>query len=197
MRFHNQLDDLLGHRVRLRILRILSRSGDRGLTGRELARMCNASSSQTTASLQELENSGLILREVVGRAHVWRMAEGHALAPVVKALFRAEAESLTALKTDIEAVIRILPVHRALLFGSVARGDERATSDVDLLVVVQSRADKDQVREALSVASIDFANKFGNPLSSLVVDEKQMRSPTNPSLLANIDRDGIELKVGA
>lgn len=158
--------------------------------------MCDASSSQTTASLRELENSGLILREIVGRAHVWRMGKGHALAPVITTLFRAEAQSLTTLTTDIEAVIRTLPVHRAVLFGSVARGEERATSDVDLLVVVRTRADKDQVRDALSVASIAFASKFGNPLSSLVVDEKQMRSPSNPSLLTNIHRDGIELQVG-
>ena len=197
MRFHHQLDDLLGSRIRLRLLRILVRSGARGLTGRELARLCDASSSQTISSLQQLEDSGVIAREIAGRAHVWRIAEGHALAPVLASLFRAEAESFTALKTDIEDVIRKLPVRRAFLFGSVARGDERATSDVDLMVVVQSRADKERVEEALSAASLDFASKFGNPLSSLVMDEKQLRTPPNPSLISNIRQDGVELEVGA
>ncbi|MGC2288769.1 MAG: nucleotidyltransferase domain-containing protein [Thermoplasmata archaeon] len=197
MRFHNEFDDILGNRIRLRLLRILARTGGQGLTGRELARMCGASSSQTIASLQRLEDSGLILRDIAGRAHIWRFADGHALGPVLTSLFRAEAESLTTLKKDIESVIRNLPVHRAVLFGSVARGDERPTSDVDLLVVVRSRADKGRVEEALGAASIDFATKFGNPLSSLVIEERQLRSPPNPSLLTNIRHDGVELETSA
>lgn len=196
MRFHHPLDDVLGNRIRLRLLRILVRTGAQGLTGRELARMCSASSSQTISSLQELEDSGLIVREIAGRAHVWRLAEAHALVPVLASLFQAEAESLATLKANIEDVIRKLPVRQAFLFGSVARGDERATSDVDLMVVVQSRADKERVEEALSAASIDFARRFGNPLSSLVMDEKQLRTPPNPSLISDIRQDGVELEVG-
>jgi DNA-binding Lrp family transcriptional regulator len=193
MRFHNQLDDILGNTIRLRLLRILVRTGNRGLTGRELAKVCGASASQVTSSLQALESSGVVVREIVGHAHLWRMAEGHVMAPVLTALFRAEAGSLTTLKNDLQAIIRNLPVERATLFGSVARGDERATSDIDLWVQVRSRADKKRVEEALSGASLDFAIKFGNPLSALVVEERQLRTPTNPALLATIRQDGIDL----
>jgi predicted nucleotidyltransferase len=196
MRFHNEFDDLLGNRIRLRVLRLLARTRARGLTGREMAKACGASSSQTIAALRDLEDSGLVIREIVGRAHVWRMAEDHALAPILSSLFGAEADSITVLKKDIENVIRGLPVRRAVLFGSVARGEERTTSDVDIFVVVRSRADKERVEDALSAASIRFAKKFGNPLSSLVMDERQLRSPSNPSLLENIRNDAIELETG-
>lgn len=63
--------------------------------------------------------------------------------------------------------------------------------------MVRSRADKESVEAALSSASMDFAHKFGNPLSSLVMVEKQLRSPSNPSLLSNISVDGVELEVGS
>jgi len=197
MRFHNQLDDILGNVIRLRVLRILARTGSGGLTGRELARMCGASASQTNSSLQLLEDSGLAVRDIAGRAHVWRLAEGHVLAPVLSILFRAEAESLATLKTELQTAIRALPVKRATLFGSVARGDERATSDLDLLVVVRSAVDKESVEDALSRASLDFAVKFGNPLSALVMEERQLRAPANPALLTNIRKEGIELEVRA
>jgi predicted nucleotidyltransferase len=159
--------------------------------------MCGASASQVASSLQALESSGLVVREIAGRAHLWRMAEGHVLAPVLTTLFRAEAGSLADLKNDLRAILRDLPVKRATLFGSVARGDERATSDVDLLVLVRSRAAKATVEEALSAASLDFAIKFGNPLSSLVMVESQLRTPTNPELLTNIRQDGIDLGADA
>lgn len=197
MRFHNHLDDLLGSRIRLRLLRILSRTGRRGLTGRELARICGASSSQTSASLLALEDSGLVVRDIAGRAHVWRMAEGHVLAPVMAKLFQAEADGIAIMKADIESVLHELPIKRAVLFGSVARGDERPTSDVDLLVVVRSSADKEKVEEALGSATLDFITKFGNPLSYLVKTEKQLRFPPNPSLITNINRDGVELETEA
>jgi DNA-binding transcriptional ArsR family regulator len=164
MRFHDQLDDVLGNPIRVKLLRILARKSGRGLTGRELARMCGASSSQSNAALHALEDSGLILRDIAGRAYIWRMAEGHALAPLLITLFRDEAESLNVLKTDLQTLVRGLPIKRAILFGSVARGDERATSDVDLLVLVRSHADKEKVEDALSRASLDFAIKFGNPV---------------------------------
>jgi hypothetical protein len=102
--------------------------------------MCDASASQTTSALRALESAGLVVREITGRAHIWRMAEGHILAPVLAALFRAESESLTAPKHDLETIIRKPPIARATLFGSVARGGERATSDIDLLALVRSRA---------------------------------------------------------
>jgi predicted nucleotidyltransferase len=197
MRFHHQLDDILGNAIRLRVLRILARTGSGGLTGRELARMCGASASQTNSSLHALEDSGLAVRDIAGRAHVWRLAEGHVLAPVLTTLFSAEAESLATLKTDLQTAIRALPVKRATLFGSVARGDERATSDLDLLVVVRSAVDKERVEDALSGASLDFAVKFGNPLSALVIEERQLRAPANPALLTNIHKEGIELEVSA
>jgi predicted nucleotidyltransferase/DNA-binding transcriptional ArsR family regulator len=197
MRFHNPLDDVLGNRIRVRVLRVLTRAGSRGLTGRELASMCGSSPSQTTASLQKLEESGLVVREIAGRAHVWRLAERHALAAPLNALFRDEAESLGSLKADIESVIGKLPVVRAILFGSVARSDERPTSDVDLLLTVRSPADKEKVEESLSAASLAFAIKFGNPLSTLVLEESHLRSPSNPSFLSNIRREGIDLQTGA
>jgi predicted nucleotidyltransferase len=197
MRFHNQLDDILGNAIRLRVLRILARTGSGGLTGRELARACDASASQTNSSLKALEDSGLAVREIAGRAHVWRLAEGHVLAPVLTTLFSAEAASLATLKTDLQTALSALPVKRATLFGSVARGDERATSDLDLLVVVRSAVDKERVEDALSGASLDFAVKFGNPLSTLVMEERQLRAPANPALLTNIHKEGIELEVSA
>jgi predicted nucleotidyltransferase len=196
MRFHDPLDDVLGNRIQVRLLRILARTESRGFTGRDLARMCGSSASQATASLRKLEDSGLIVRDIAGRSHVWRIAERHTLVPALRSLFHEEGRSTTALKSDIEELIRKLPVKRAVLFGSVARGDEGPTSDVDLMLTVRSPADKEQVEETLSAASLRFAIKFGNPLSALVLEESRLRSPPNPALLTNIRHDGVELETG-
>jgi hypothetical protein len=193
MRFRNGLDDLLGSPIRVRVLRVLTRFPDRGFTGRELAKLCERSPSQTNAALKSLRDSGVAFREIAGRSHVWRLTPEHALRDVLALMFQGEANSLHLLKRDIEALLRPLPVKRAFLFGSVARGDEHPTSDVDLLVLVESKAAKEAVESALSRASPQFSLKFGNPLSPLVLVHSQTRHPANPQLIDTALAEGIEL----
>jgi predicted nucleotidyltransferase len=195
MRFHEELDGLLGNPIRVSVLRTLTRFPEKGFTGRELSRLCGASPSQTNAALESLRDSGVVFRDVAGRSHVWHLSQEHVLRNALVALFRGEAESSRALRSEIERLLRELPVQRAFLFGSVVRGDDRPTSDVDLFVQVRSRAEKETVENALSLASGRFALKFGNPLSALVMDGSQLRHPANPVLIDRILSEGVELVV--
>jgi uncharacterized protein len=187
------MDDLFGNPIRVRVLRELTRFPEKGFTGRELARLCGSSPSQTNAALESLRDSGVIFREIAGRSHVWRLASEHILRNVLVHMFREEADSLELLKSDIAKLLRPLPVERAFLFGSIVRGDDRPTSDVDLFVQVGSKAAKEAVEAALSRASPRFALRFGNPLSSLVVDPSQAKHPPNPDLIDRVMNEGVEI----
>ena len=193
MRFRNEMDDLFGNPIRVRVLRELTRFPEKGFTGRELARRCGSSPSQTNAALESLRDSGVIFREIAGRSHIWRLASEHILRNVLVRVFREEADSLEHLKSDIAKLLRPLPVERAFLFGSTIRGDDRPTSDVDLFVQVGSRAAKEAVETALSRASPRFALRFGNPLSSLVEDPSQTKQPPNPDLIDRVMNEGVEV----
>ncbi|MFZ0892597.1 MAG: nucleotidyltransferase domain-containing protein [Thermoplasmata archaeon] len=193
MRFRNELDDLLGSPIRVRVLRILTRFPNRGFTGRELAKLCESSPSQTNAALHPLRDSGVAFREIAGRSHVWRLASEHVLRDVLVRMFQGEANSLQLLKGDIEVLLKPLPVKRAFLFGSVARGDERPASDVDLLVLVESKAAKEAVESALSRASPQFSLKYGNPLSPLVLDHSRTRHAAGPQLIHTALSEGVEI----
>jgi uncharacterized protein len=193
MRFQDELEDLMGNTIRIRVLRVLTRFPEKGFTGRELARACNASPSQANAALEALRDSGIVFREIAGRAYVWRLAREHVLCDALLGIFRAEAGLPKTLKLELENVLRALPIERAFLFGSVARGEGRPTSDLDLFVQVRSKSEKETVEDALSGASARFALRFGNPLSALVLDRAQMRHPTNPALISQILSEGIEL----
>ena len=193
MRFHDELDDLLGNPIRVRVLRILARFPGQGFTGRELARRCGSSPSQTNAALQPLRDSGVVFLEVAGRSHVWRLSTEHLLSELLIRMFQGEAGSLGSLRSEVENLLEKLPVQRAFLFGSVAKGEERPTSDVDLLVQVRSKDAKEQVENALSAASARFALRFGNALSPLVLDASQFRKPVNPRLVERVLTQGLEL----
>jgi predicted nucleotidyltransferase len=193
MKFHRQFDDLLGNPLRVRLLRVMIQSPKQGFTGRDLARQCESSPSQTISALLTLEQSGLIYHEIAGRSHVWRLLENHVLADHLLRLFQSETEPLEALQKQLRNALAKLPVQDAWLFGSIARGDERSSSDVDLLVEVKTKSDKARVELALSALSPDIAIRFGNPLSSLILDQDQIRSGTHSQLLDIAHREGVQL----
>jgi len=159
-----------------------------------LSRRSKASPSQTIDALAVLERAGLVLRETAGPSHVWRLARNHVLIEPLDRLFESEAAILGQLKADLKRAVRSLPVRQASMFGSVARGDEESASDIDLFVEVGSTNDVLAVRESLSALSADFARRFGNPLSSLILTREQVRSPNNPRLMAAIQREGIPVE---
>lgn len=51
-------------------------------------------------------------------------------------LLQTQSEILTALRTQKPYLQREFPLHRLSLFGSWARGEQTATSDIDILVEV-------------------------------------------------------------
>jgi predicted nucleotidyltransferase len=191
MRFHRPLDDILGNSLRVRVLRALTHSPSQRFTGRELARECGASPSQTIAALRALEDSGLVAREVVGPSHAWRLSSDHILVAQLSRFFDQESGVIETLKAEVRSAVRGLRIERAWLFGSVARQEERPMSDIDLLVQVGSVAEKVRVEDALGALSPRFARRFGNPLSSIVLTRGQLLRPDNSRLLMNVQNEGI------
>ena len=81
------------------------------------------------------------------------------------------------------------------LFGSKARGDSDAESDVDLLIV--GRDADDVLREAVGDTAYELSLKYGVLLCEHVLSGQrfaQMRARREP-LYRNISRDGIDLWV--
>ncbi len=83
-------------------------------------------------------------------------------------------------------------VSRAILFGSVARGEERPDSDVDLLLVWPDNSDDDARWDiSMRVAQIvdDVAGRVCIPLVYTHNEYEHLSS----GLAGSLDRDGIDL----
>jgi predicted nucleotidyltransferase len=185
------MDDILGNEIRLGVLRVLVACSPQGKTGRALSRDIGFSPTQTGRALGALEGVGIVRREAAGRAFLWKFASEHLLARSVIQLFAEEGESLQALKSDLEEVVSKLPTERVWLFGSIARGEERPTSDIDLMVEVEGEASKQEVEDALIAMTTKFIVRFGNPLSPLVVDRTRKKRKLDPALLRTVQTEGV------
>ena len=86
----------------------------------------------------------------------------------------------------------IFPVS-VILFGSKARGDYDAESDIDLLLVLPdvSLSLRDHVRDIAADVSLDYSTYLSTRVWSKAYFEEQARIKT--SLFQEVRKDGVEL----
>jgi predicted nucleotidyltransferase len=163
------------------VLNVLLRTGA-PLTGRRIHALVSGHSlGAVQQALRDMERIGVITTETIGRAGVHRINESHeAIAP------------LRSLASPVEMLTRVVreaapDVEAVIVFGSVARGEARADSDIDLVVIApeawDGRADLQQ----------QVLERLGNDCDVLhLTREDVARAPKDREpVVAEILRDGL------
>lgn len=99
---------------------------------RELARHLGRSPQVVGRELRRLEAAGILASETIGRSRRYRVDEASPIAAEVRSL----VAKTIGIEARLQAALAAVPgVEEAYLYGSYARGTERSTSDLDVLVV--------------------------------------------------------------
>ena len=171
MRFYRPLDHVLGTKSRIAVLRHLVRD-NREQSGREIARAVGLSPKPLNQVLAQLADEKVLLRRNVGRVYLFQLNRDNLLvADLVVPLFEGEEKLLDRALADVfNGVPDILS---AILYGSVSRGEEKPSSDVDLLVVTENGSDA--VEDILLDRAMTFMRQYGNLLSFVVMSLAEFR----------------------
>ena len=193
------LDAILGTTTKVRILRTLFASGS-AATGNEARRLARVRSVRAMwAALDELTALGILLREETRGPHLYRINREHHLAEPLAAVFAAETrrsgEVRDALRSALEAVDHLAPVVSMVLYGSNARGEASAASDLDVLVITIDEAAVDPVTDTLLDAAEPIERRFGLRLSAYVLPEARVRDRYRDGdpLMLTIESEGRDL----
>jgi predicted nucleotidyltransferase len=163
MRWAEPLDDILGSRAKIRLLRILAQS-EFPLSGRAAARHARLSHAGAISAIKELEESRIVLPSSDGSGIRFRLNRHHILVRRILGLFETEAGLDDRLAHEITGLI---PGTRSItVFGSVARGEDAAASDIDVLVIVEDGIDQDEAFDTL--ATLDSSLRLGKDLGPVV-----------------------------
>jgi len=195
MRIKRPLDDLFSNPNNVRILRHMILYPSSVITGRGIARELGMSHATCIRSLNSLVNMGILMRKTVGNSATYEIARDSALyTDILEPAFRAEARLLQRLVDTLLTGIKG-KVLAAYLFGSVARGEDSLSSDVDILVMLKRPVDKAAVEKALVRNKEDAYRLYRLGVGAIVYDREEfdrMKNKKSP-LAQEIIRDGVLL----
>jgi predicted nucleotidyltransferase len=186
---------LLAHPLDGAVVAVLSAT-THPLTGREVARLApEGSQPGISKALGRLTAEGLVDRQEAGNALLYRLNRDHLAAPAAAMLADLRNALIGRLREEI-AGWELQPVH-ASVFGSVARGDADAGSDIDLLIVrpADIAANASRWRDQLNDLSYAVKRWTGNALSTSELPEADIArlADERPPVIDAIGADAITL----
>jgi uncharacterized protein len=128
-----QLNGVLFGRTRGHILALLYGKPDQSYYMREIARHAGTSVGNVQRELETLTEIGLIDRSTVGNMVFFQANRKHPVFLEMRALVAKTTGSFQTLRVALEPLASRITF--AFVYGSVARGEEDASSDIDLMVV--------------------------------------------------------------
>lgn len=154
-------------------LRVLARQAHE-LSGREVARLAAASPSSIRRALERLERIGLVRSRVSSHAVLYRPNREHVLWEPIVAVLTAPTRVEAAVGELVSA--RLGQQATVAIFGSVARRDSTAASDVDVVLVFDDAVATED-REALVDELADLVeSKTGNSVQIVELSRAQLRT---------------------
>jgi predicted nucleotidyltransferase len=168
------LADLLFGRTRGAVLALLYGRADQSFYTREIAREIDASVGAVQRELENLSKVGLILRKSVGSQVHYQANRETPIFPEMRALINKTIGVFGVLSSALRPLSK--QIIAAFVYGSVAREQETAQSDVDLMVV--GKATLDQVLSRVSTTEKAIGRSI-NPTVYSVAEFKSKLATEN------------------
>ena len=199
MRMVSPLDDLFRNRSHVRVLRALDELPlGLAVSARDLGRRAGVSHPTASSVLASLVQQGVVRVRRTPGADFFELNRGHVLVesldPLLDRERRLRDELVDFLRQQIEQ--HVASARTAFLFGSAARGEMTAASDIDVAIVVppteveRVEAEMVQVIEAVRTR---FGNRLNHVVGTAPIGQLQRAGRPGHRLWAQIAEEGIPL----
>jgi predicted nucleotidyltransferase len=172
-----------------RVLAVLAET-TADLNLRTVAQLAGISQAQASRLLPELVTLGVVERREVPPASLFRLVPEHVASRVLLTLARS-TDTVLAEMGRLAGTLPHPPVS-AIVFGSFARREAGADSDIDVVLVRPAGVDEDEWSGSLEVWRRDTQRLTGNSVEVLEVDadEAAAKLRSRSPVWADIRREG-------
>ena len=193
MRFTRYIEEILATKSDIKILRTLFRYPTKEFSENELARVAQVGQKTVNRAMPKYVSYGIVSVRTIGRANIYTLNSRHYVTEQLRSLFRAEERSKQELKRLLsDAFCDDKTVISLEIFGSIAKGQEEPTSDVDVFILTR---DKESAEKKLQKVGETVVRKFGNVISGYILTPREFEEKRGTPTIKEIMVDG-ELVVG-
>lgn len=192
MKIHKVLESIFGSPAKVRILRTLFNS-PQPLSGRQVGELSGLTHKGAIQALKSLVELGAVRQRRVGKAYQYSFSKGNIFVEkIINPCIKAEAGLLDDLKREIAAHFGKDAIS-VILYGSLARGEEKKGSDIDVIAVVKDEKKKAGIEGKAESAVPYFNERFNGLLSLHCFTLDEFRARRNLSMIKSVIREGIVL----
>jgi predicted nucleotidyltransferase len=137
---------------------------------RDLAQQLTVDPSNLSRELRRLEREGLFQSEISGRQKYFQLNRKY---PLFKEVRSIVAKTIGANSQIAEALKKMKGLEEAYLYGSFARNQQDAASDIDILIIGNPNA------ESLAVAARRLEQQLGREINYTVLSRKEFAARRN------------------
>ncbi len=194
MKFNAPLVSILNSPTKLKIVKFLL-THEASMSEREIASILKVSHMSINRAMRQFLEVNFVNFVTIGKAHLWKVnRESYAFKVLFEFIkyFSRIKDPLDDLKEKISANIPKNLAEKAVLFGSVAKGEEKTDSDIDVFFLVKDNQHKEKLNSALDKLSNICLEAYGNRLSPYILTEQETKKKKREKFLSEINK-GIVL----
>jgi predicted nucleotidyltransferase len=178
MKLHNALDEIVGNKVKARILRLLC-SKNTGWTGRQVAAELALSPTTSSKFLKELVEQGVVFSQGIGKSYLYHLNDrSYVVRNILMPFFSREKRIVDTVMLRVKkAVLKSgAKVESIVVFGSMAKKSDTSRSDIDILIVIKNIRDKTRVEAGINAISKMLASDFHTAVSPYILSVNQLKT---------------------
>lgn len=150
--------------VQQRVLGLIFGQPERRFQGAELIRLAGSGTGAVHRFITRLADAGLVSVQRIGNQKHYQANRDSPVFAELHGLIIKTSGLVTPLRSALEGLTE--HINAAFVYGSVARGKDRASSDIDLMVIGQG-LDYGQLFKALQAVETDLGRKVGPTVMTL------------------------------
>lgn len=184
MLLHRYLEDVLGNKASIALLRTMINYQGKIFTIRGLAEEAKVTPNEAALTVHDLEKFGIIKIQPVGRAYQLELnMKSYILHKIIGPIMESEKNTMSELLGLLKKYLDTTKIFSAVIFGSVVTGQEKIDSDIDLLVI--SNDHEHAIKQISKVAEQVFS-MFHGSVSPVVFTKKEFKDKQKGSLIRSI-----------
>ena len=184
MLLHRYLENVLGNKASITLLRTMINYQGKIFTIRGLAEEAKVTTNEAALTIHDLERFGIVKIQPVGRAYQLELNKrSHILDKIIEPIIESEKNTMSEMIKLLKKYLDTTKIFSAVIFGSVVTGQEKIDSDIDLLVVSN---DREHAIKQISEVTEQVFSIFHGSVSPIVFTKKEFKAKQKGSLIRSI-----------